>query len=94
MAKLNGILLAILILLAVAVTVLSTGAARAVQSTFQSFISPFLNAGKFAQEQIGSVGKGLKTLDQLDAENRELIVENRELRATVQILHDLESENN
>jgi len=94
MAKLNGILLALLILLAVVVTILSTGAVRSLHSGFMSVVSPFLNVGKAAQEQIGSVGKGLRTLEQIDAENRQLTVENRELRATVQILQDLEMENN
>jgi len=94
MAKLNGILLGILILLAVVVTILSTGAVRSVHSGFMSIVSPFLNAGKAATQQLGSVGAGLKTLEQIDAENRQLTIENRELRATVQILHDLEAENN
>lgn len=94
MAKLNAILLAVLILLAVSVTLLSTGAVKSLHSAFLSVASPFLNIGKAAQNQVGSIGKGLKTLEQTEAENRQLIVENRDLRATVQILKDLEAENN
>ena len=69
--------------LAVAIyfSTISPGAMQAMQSTFMSLLSPFLRTGSAVQENIGSVGRRLQTLDELEVENKKLSVENRELRA-------------
>ncbi|MCX7868828.1 MAG: rod shape-determining protein MreC [Terrimicrobiaceae bacterium] len=61
---------------------------------FLSLFSPFAKTGAAVSEQLGSVGQNLKSLDQLERENRELILKNRELMATNQLLRDIEAENN
>lgn len=91
-------LLIILVVAAVAVAVLLStlkpGAMQSAQSGFMGLLSPFLKTGSAVQQQIGAMGSGLKTLDQLEQENRELSTENKELKATNQILRDIEAENN
>jgi rod shape-determining protein MreC len=64
------------------------------QSTFMSLLSPFLRTGSAVQENIGSVGRRLQTLDELEVENKKLSVENRVLRAENNLLNELEVENN
>jgi rod shape-determining protein MreC len=55
-------------------------------------LSPFFYAGSSAQRQIGTLGKKLKTLDQLEEEYRLLINENERLQAENQVLHHYEKE--
>jgi len=57
-------------------------------------LTPFLTGGSGIKKQITSVRTGLKSLDQLERENANLQVENRELRATNQGLRDAENEVN
>ena len=57
-------------------------------------LAPFLTSGSGIKKQITSVRTGLKSLDQLERENANLQVENRELRATNQGLRDAENEVN
>ena len=45
------------------------------------------------QKNIGSVGQRLKSLDELEVENGQLVAENRQLRAATRQLGQLESEN-
>jgi len=91
-------LLIILVVAAVAVAVLLStmrpSSMQSAQSGFLGFLAPFLKTGSAVQEQIGAMGTGLKTLDQLEAESRQLSTENKELRAENQILRDIEAENN
>jgi len=81
--------------LAVAIyfSTISPGAMQSMQSTFMSFLSPFLRTGSAVQENLGSVGRRLQTLDELEVENKKLSVENRELRAENKLLNELEAEN-
>jgi rod shape-determining protein MreC len=59
-----------------------------------SVLSPFLRTGSAVQQGLGAMGKGLKSLDQLEEDNRNLEREVKELRATNQILREMEAENN
>jgi rod shape-determining protein MreC len=57
-------------------------------------LAPFFTGGSGLKKQLTSVRTGLKSLDQLERENANLQVENRELRATNQGLRDAENEVN
>ncbi|MEI8309704.1 MAG: rod shape-determining protein MreC, partial [Verrucomicrobiota bacterium] len=93
MKKLNIALLLAVLALAVYLSVLSPTAMQAVQAGFLSFLAPFLRTGTAVQEQIGSMGKGLKTLDEVEADNRKLNEVNRELLTTNNLLREIEGEN-
>ena len=94
MKKLNIALLLAVIALAVYLSVLSPGAMQSLQAGFLSFLAPFLRTGTAVQEQIGSMGKGLKTLDEVEADNRKLAEANRVLLTTNNLLREIEAENN
>ncbi len=94
MSRLNIILVAVVIVGAIILSSFGSGTMRRLQAGFLSAVSPFLKTGSAVQRQLGAMGKGLKTLDELEDENRRLKIENTELRATNQILRDLETENN
>lgn len=94
MNKLNIALLLAVVAAAIYLSVLSPATMRTMQGAFLSVMAPFLRTGSAVQEQIGSMGQGMKTIDELDAENRKLATENRELLATNTLLRDIEAENN
>lgn len=94
MKKLNIALLLVVVVIAVYLSTLSSSDMQSLQGGFMSVLSPFLRTGSAVQEQIGSMGKGLKTLDELEAENRKLNEQNRELMTTNNLLRELEAENN
>jgi rod shape-determining protein MreC len=72
---------------------LSPAAMQSLQSGLVSILSPFLRTGSAVQENIGSVGQRLKTLDELEVENKKLLEENSELRTANSLLRELEAEN-
>ncbi|MBV9009211.1 MAG: rod shape-determining protein MreC [Verrucomicrobia bacterium] len=72
----------------------STNGTRHLQAGVYQLLSPFLHTGSGLQKQITSVRSGLKSLEQLEAENNALRVENRSLRATNEALRDVEHEVN
>ena len=93
--KIHHILLVVgLIVVAVILSTMGSKSAQGLQSGFLSLLSPFLRTGSAVSEQLGSVGQSLMTFDQLEAENRKLKLENRQLTATNQLLRDIEAENN
>jgi rod shape-determining protein MreC len=94
MKKFNIALLLAVIALAVYLSVLPPAAMQSLQASFLSFLGPFLRTGSAVQEQLGSMGKGLKTLDEIEADNRKLNQANRELLTTNNLLRDIEAENN
>ncbi|MEI6033333.1 MAG: rod shape-determining protein MreC [Verrucomicrobiae bacterium] len=94
MKKLNLSLLVAVIAAAVYLSTLAPGTMQALQGKFVSVLAPFLRTGSAVQEQFGSMGKELKTLDELDAENRKLSEQNRVLLATNNLLREIEAENN
>jgi len=65
---------------------------RAQEATF-SFFSPLFSSTAFVKKQLGGLGKHLMTLDELDAEYRRLLLENKKLQAENDLLHGLEEEN-
>lgn len=87
-------LAAAILILAVFLSTLGSGAVRSLQSGLFGFLSPFFKTGSAVQNQLGSVGEKLKSYDELTAENTRLNTENKELRATNLILRDMEAENN
>jgi rod shape-determining protein MreC len=70
------------------------GTTRKVQASVYQLLAPFLRTGSGLDKQITSVRSGLKSLDQLEAENNQLRVDNRSLKATNQALRDVEHEVN
>lgn len=70
------------------------GGTRKLQASVYQLVAPFLTTGSGVQKQISSVRSGLKSLEQLEAENNQLRVENRELKATNSALSDVEREVN
>ena len=90
-------LLLIFVIVAIAIAVilssLGSGAMQKMQAGFLGMLGPFLRTGSAVQKQIGAMGSGLKSLDQLEKENRELLTEVKELRTTNHILRDIEEEN-
>jgi len=94
MKKLNIILILAVVGFAVYLSTLTPMEMQGIQARFLSFLSPFLRTGTAVQEQLGSVGAGLKTLDELEAENRKLNEQNRELLTTNNLLRETEAEIN
>ncbi len=94
MKKLNIALLLAVIGLAVYLSVLSPADMQMMQGKFLSVLAPFLRTGSAVQEQLGSMGQGLKTIDELESENRKLNEANRELLTTNNLLREIEGENN
>lgn len=94
MKKVNIALVSVVVVGAILLTLIGTGAMQSLQSGLLAAMSPFLRTGTAVQQGIGAVGKGLKTLEELEADNKRLERENQELRALNQILRDTEAENN
>ncbi len=70
-----------------------SGTQRA-QTSFLGAIAPFLKSGSDLERKITAVRQGLKSLQELESENEQLAVSNKELKAINQTLRDLEAENN
>lgn len=68
------------------------GGTRKLQAGVYQLIAPFLTTGSGLEKQITSMRTGLKTLEQLEAQNNALRVENRSLKATNDALRDVEHE--
>ena len=64
------------------------------QAGFLGIISPFLKTGSTLEKKYREFREGLKTLEQLEEENKRLTIANKELSATNQTLRGLEAENN
>ncbi len=94
MSRIPLILAVVVVGGAIFLSTLGSGLMQKAQAGLLGVVSPFLKTGTAVKEQFGGIGKGLKTLDQLEAENEKLTTENKDLRATNQVLRDLESENN
>lgn len=80
--------------LATLVITLSPHNMRAVQAGFLGIISPFLKTGSTMEKKYRDFREGLKTLEQLEEENKRLTIANKDLSATNQTLRGLEAENN
>ena len=93
MNKLHLILLGVAILVAVVFLSFSSERMRSWQSGYLRVSNPAMQAGSAISGQVAKLQKGLKSLDELEDENAALIAQNNELRASSQLLGDLESEN-
>lgn len=87
--------LALLIFLVAVGALFALGPAgtQKVQAQFLEIIAPFLTTGSNIEKTITAVRGGLKSLRELEADNKELIVRNKELQALNATLRDLETEN-
>ena len=86
---------AFVILVVVTFIVMGKGhTTQRLQSGFLGMISPFLKSGSSLDRKYTEVREGLKSLKQLEEENKRLTVSNKELSATNQTLRDMEAENN
>jgi rod shape-determining protein MreC len=88
--------LAALVLLIVAAVMLSMLGSRSLshlQSGFLGFLSPLSRSGSAVKSSIGSLGKDLMTLDQLQSEYDRLLAENKKLRTENNGLRDLQKDN-
>lgn len=89
----NLIAIGIFLAAAVCVLLLSPRNRQRMQNAFLGIISPFLKKGSEVDSRWKSYRSGLKKLDDLEAENQRLKVDNDQLRATNQALRGVESEN-
>jgi len=85
--------LALIFIAAIGFCLLGTGSLSALQSCFLGLLSPLSRSGSAVKSSIGSLGKDLMTLDQLQAEYNRLIAENQQLRAENNGLRDLQKDN-
>jgi rod shape-determining protein MreC len=81
-------------ILVVAILLLPVGQKRQMQAVLFQFISPILRSGDSVRQQLNGVSGGLKRLDELERENKQLKVDNEQLRATNSLLKILEAEVN
>ncbi len=92
MKKLQIVALVLLVVIVVTLCVLGDRALGSLQSGFLGFLSPISRSGRAVKSSIGSLGKDLMTLDQLQAEYDRIQAENRRLRAENNGLRDLKAE--
>jgi rod shape-determining protein MreC len=93
MNKLHLVLLALAVLVGIAFLAFSPERMRAWQGGFLDVSTPALKASSALSTSLSKINKGLKTLDELEAENAVLLAQNNELRATNQLLGELDAEN-
>jgi rod shape-determining protein MreC len=93
MNRLNIALAVGLVAVGIYLSTLSTESLGAMKANFMSLLSPFLRTGTAVQQNIGSFGQRLKTLDELEVENTQLKTENRALRAENALMRETQSEN-
>jgi rod shape-determining protein MreC len=67
---------------------------RRMQSTLLGMVAPFLKTGSSLEKRYRDFREGLKSLDELQRENAELIVERKRLRTENETLRIFEQENN
>ena len=94
MRQINAIAVAIFLVVVLGLFAFTPRHTEMMQARFLDLIAPLLKNGSSLQKQIIGFREGMKTLNQLDAENKQLRVELDELRATDQTLQGLAAENN
>ncbi len=93
MNRLNIALAIGLVAVGIYLSTLSAESLGAMKANFMSLLSPFLRTGTAVQQNIGSFGQRLKTLDELEVENTQLKTENRALRTENALMRETQSEN-
>lgn len=95
MNRISLIALAAFIALAVLVLALMrTRTAQKLQAGALELVRPLHTTTSGVGRSLGALGHGLKSLEELENENKILTVENQKLRARNQMLDDLETDNN
>jgi len=94
MRQINAIAVAIFLVLVVVLFAFTPRNTQMMQARFLGVIAPLLKNGSSLQKQIVGFREGMKKLDELDAENKELRIELSALKATDQTLQGLAAENN
>lgn len=94
MSRLSIIVLVAFVALAVLVLTMRTRSAQRVQAAALELVRPIHTTTNGVSRNLSAFGNGLKSLQELESENKILVVENEKLRARNQILNDLETENN
>lgn len=91
----RGNIIAVVVFLVVVGLLVSLSPRRvqSLQGAFLNMLSPFLVSGSALQRKVNAFTEGVQTLRELEGENAELRVENRNLKATNQLLRDLAEEN-
>ena len=89
----NIIAIGVFLVALTGIFVLSPHNRQRMQNTFLGIISPFLKKGSEVDSRWKSYRAGLKKLDELEAENQRLKVDNDQFRATNQALRGVETEN-
>jgi rod shape-determining protein MreC len=85
--------LGLLFVAALAFCLFGAGTLAHMQSGFLGILSPLFRSGHAMKSSLGSLGKDLMTLDQLQSEYDRLLAENRQLRAENNGLRDLQQDN-
>lgn len=93
MKKFQIAALALLFVVAVALCVMEAGPLLHLKSLLIGILSPISRSGSAVGHSIGSLGRDLMTLDQLQEEYDRVLVENRRLRAENMLQRDLRGEN-
>jgi rod shape-determining protein MreC len=94
MRQINAIAVAIFLVVVLVLFAFSPRNTEMMQARFLGVIAPLLKNGSSLQKQIIGFREGMKKLNELDSENKQLRVELDELRAKDQTLQGLEVENN
>lgn len=93
MKPLHLVLLAAAVIVAVIFLAFPPARMKAWQSRFFDLSNPAVQAGAAINDRITKLNKGLRTVDEIEAENAALTAQNNELRASAQLLKDLAEEN-
>jgi rod shape-determining protein MreC len=93
MNRLNIALVVGLVAVGIYLSTLSSESVGSMKASFMSLLSPFLRTGTAMQQNIGSFGQRLQTLDELDVENTRLKIENRVLRTENSLMRETQAEN-
>lgn len=94
MRQINAIAVATFLMVVMVLFAFTPRNTQMLQARFLGVIAPLLKNGSTLQRRIIDFRKGMKTLNELDAENQRLRIELAELKATDQTLQGLAAENN
>ena len=94
MRQINALAVAIFLMVVLVLFAFSPRNTEMMQARFLGVIAPLLGKGSSLQKQVIGFREGMKRLNELDAENKQLRVELDELKAKDQTLQGLEGENN
>ena len=93
MSRSSIIALAVFVVVTALVLSLRASVARAIQARALEVVRPIHTTTTDVSRSLGAFNKGLKSLGELESENKVLTVDNQELRATNQMMRDLADEN-